>query len=406
MFNSIIKCTFKSAFPSYPIHCVEAQAIQAAVAQAKIAALAKLERRLDQSSCAPAIAANETARVWGDPHFEDPDGGKFDVQGEAGKIYQLLSDSGLQFNGRFDGVGNGITVVGETGLSVNGPRGTSQVQFSKEGRALLNGQPLQPGHMESLADGGHVLLSEDGKTLTLKSAEGYTITQKSAPDGLDIRVKTPLHGVASEGRMPGGLLGQTFDADKLARNSSDKQGAGAINGAVHQYEVPGGLYGNTVASMNQNPVFDAGQFIMNEATRIQNANQISESESKTKRLLDMMMMALRSGNIDLAMMIFSSLEANAATEMTKMLGEKLVKAQENRRALTANLAKAQDDKEKGQGEATKIGGQITDTNDSIQQLTQFIKEVAEQKNRTAEFTSNFLNSEHQTTMSLVRGMRG
>lgn len=63
------------------------------------------------------VAANEEGRIWGDPHFIGGDCGEYDVQGEAGKNYDLLPDSGLDLRGRFDewGSGTGLMIVGETG---------------------------------------------------------------------------------------------------------------------------------------------------------------------------------------------------------------------------------------------------------------------------------------------------
>ena len=43
---------------------------------------------LENGNKAPSamVAANETGRVWGDPHFEGGDGGKYDVMGKNRKI--------------------------------------------------------------------------------------------------------------------------------------------------------------------------------------------------------------------------------------------------------------------------------------------------------------------------------
>ena len=193
------------------------------------------------------VAANETGKVWGDPHFVGGDGDKFDVQGEAGKTYNLLSDKGLQVNGRFDKFNNdGLTVVGQTGIKVRGSDGqTSEVGLSKDGTATIDGQKMQEGQTYNLADGGTSTLN--GKKLTTTTGEGYTIEQDVAGSGnnsyIDMTVKTGKNGV-DNGRMPGGLLGQTFDADKIARNGKTgigAQGEGAIEGRVQDYET-GGLF--------------------------------------------------------------------------------------------------------------------------------------------------------------------
>jgi len=387
------------------------------------------------------VAANETGRIWGDPHFEEADGGKFDVQGEAGKTYNLLNDTGLQLNGRFDGAPGQTTVVGQTGLTLTGLRGSSQIQFDKQGQALLDQRAMRAGMMETLADGGHAHLSQNGKTLTIMSGEGYTITQEAKGHEMEIRVKSPNEGVASDARMPGGLLGQTFDADKSARNSREKQGEGAIAGTVRDYEVAGvfgtvspllqrGAAPETVTRVGQlfqnagatppltlphlNPVtgvpVDWNQsvtdqtldFMIGQGNRQTIFRQVADSNHKGDKLLQMLLAALQTGNIDLAMLLFSSVESREATQLTKALTQKLLEAQENRRRLTGQLT-SQD--KNAQNQTAQVQANVQEVNDTIQLLTTFIKDVNEQKNRTTEFASNFLNGEHQTTMSIVRGMK-
>ncbi|MEW5818562.1 MAG: hypothetical protein AB1782_00090 [Cyanobacteriota bacterium] len=157
------------------------------------------------------VAANEEARAWGDPHFIGADGQKFDFQGQAGKNYNLLSDSGLQFNGHFESYGNGKNVIGKTGLTVEGLGGYSSVDFNKEGVATVNGIKLRDGQSVRLADGGTASLH--GNQLSVTTAEGYTINETTNGTYLDVDVKSGQYGVGMDGRMPGGLIGQTFHPD-------------------------------------------------------------------------------------------------------------------------------------------------------------------------------------------------
>ncbi len=359
-------------------------------------ALSRLEHRSWASIPTPTsissspIAADESARIWGDPHFEDAYGGKFDVQGEAGKTYSLLTDTGLQFNGKFEAAGNQANVVGETGLTLWGPLGSSQIRFDKSGKAHLNGNALRPGSIENLAEGGSAHLSEDGKTLTLQTREGYTITQLAKGSEMEIRVTTPHEGVNGDQRMPGGLLGQTFNAQHQAHFSQGSQGEGAIQGQVKDYEVAAGIFGDFWARENE---------------RQKMGKQIQESNQQGDKLLALLMAALQSGNLDLAMLIFASLETRQSSEITQMLSQKLLEAQNQRRQLTSELANTQGQKDANTAQGTQIQAKIQDVNDSIQMLTTFIKDLADQKNRTIEFANNFLNNEHQSTMSVVRGMR-
>ncbi len=147
-------------------------------------------------------------------------------------------------------------------------------------------------------------------------------------------------------------------------------------------------------------------FFINEMNRLQGNQQNIDSNSKTDQLIHRMLMALQSGNIDMAMLIFSSLETNQSHQITQLLGQKLLDAQNQRRQLTSQLAGTQGQNNSNSGQMTQLQSNMQEVNDSIQMLTTFIKDIQDQKNRTVEFANNFLNSEHQTTMSIVRGMRG
>lgn len=184
------------------------------------------------------IAANEYGRIHGDPHFIGGDGGKYDVMGEDGKTYSLLTDTGLDFRGQFKDRGDGNTYVVETGLTVTGQDGSrSDINFKQDGTATINGQPMEQGRVYDLADGGTAKL--DGNTLAVTTAEGYTIQQQAIDNrNIDTDVYTGENGVGN-GQDPGGLLGQSFDADDVARNGSGEQGEGAIDGVVQDYETDG-----------------------------------------------------------------------------------------------------------------------------------------------------------------------
>lgn len=392
------------------------------------------------------VATNESGRIWGDPHFEGGDGGKFDVQGEAGKTYNLLSDTGLLLNGRFDPYGKGKTVVGETGLTLSGPQGITKisVQSRPEGKVTINGRVMTPGESLPTADGGRVTLSSDGKKLTVHTGEGYTIEQsikKSGPQGeLEIRVKTPSRGVARDGRLPSGLLGQTFDPDKLGRNSQDPQGNGAIQGQVEDYEVPAGVFGDPSPQVAPHPihVFGFHQFLkelgfsantplrypsqnpltfesVNWQTEIQQSylndilrdssrqakQQVFSQNQKINRLTHLLMLILRSGNISLAMMIFAHLEAKEANELNRTLVGKMQELQQQKRQLSSQITGQKNDAE-GMKNYQAIKIEIDSVNDDISVLQTFIRDVAQNKQQALELTNAFLTQEHETSMSIIR----
>ncbi|MFV0386013.1 hypothetical protein [Paracoccus sp. (in: a-proteobacteria)] len=167
-----------------------------------------------------------SGRIWGDPHFIGADGGKFDVQGKAGKTYNLLSDQGFQMNGRFDKWGDkGATAVGKVGITA----GSNYVSVDKSGAASVNGQALKDGERVSLRGGGYA--ERKGNDITVKKGE-WQVDFQAKGSHLDMDVKTK--NAIADGVKPHGLLGQTFDGDGIARNG-DKgkgaQGGGAIEHA-------------------------------------------------------------------------------------------------------------------------------------------------------------------------------
>ena len=185
-----------------------------------------------------------TARIWGDPHFIGADGGQFDVQGQAGKTYNLLSDRGFQMNGRFDAWGSGgATVVGEVGITA----GTNYINVEKTGKAVVNGHVLKDGERVALRGGGYA--EKNGSEVTVKSGE-WEVNFQTQRDHINMDIKT--QNAVADGVRPHGLIGQTFDGDGKARNG-DKgagvQGGGAIEdvhghiaragdtSAVKSYEV-------------------------------------------------------------------------------------------------------------------------------------------------------------------------
>ncbi|MDO5621564.1 MAG: hypothetical protein Q4G24_08860 [Paracoccus sp. (in: a-proteobacteria)] len=174
------------------------------------------------SSDAAPIAGK--ARIWGDPHFIGADGGKFDVQGQAGKTYNLLSDKGFQMNGRFDQWRNDPkqTVVGEVGITA----GSNYINVSKTGKAVVNGQELKDGQRVQLRDGGYA--EKRGKDVIVKKGE-WEVNFQTKGDHINMDIKTD--NAIADGVRPHGLIGQTFDGDGKARNGDSfagAQGGGAI----------------------------------------------------------------------------------------------------------------------------------------------------------------------------------
>lgn len=209
------------------------------------------------------VAPNETGTVTGDPHFRGGDGDIYDVQGVPGKVYDLLDDTNLNYNGKFEAWGNGgATVVSESAINVAGfgSDSFSSVSFNKSGVAKVNGHELQNGETVVLADGGTA--TKQGNVLTVKTAEGYTIKQTAMAGGyINSEVKTSALGVATDNRLPGGLLGQTFDPDHIAKRGTGNQGQGVIAGKVSDYETSLNKCGNVKLDANGRPIVERDPFL-------------------------------------------------------------------------------------------------------------------------------------------------
>ena len=182
------------------------------------------------------VAVNEHASYWGDPHVADPDRAdkdnkrqdSFVVKGDG--VFNLLSDNNINLNAqhkKYDAFG--IEVTDQIGLKIP----YANITFSAYGVPQLNGGALTTGQTVTLFDKTQV--TWDGTTLSVKSgsdgeydlAIGVVTSGNKNPDGsaikyLDTDVNTKSQGVGNDGRMPEGILGETFDADTAQNHALKK----------------------------------------------------------------------------------------------------------------------------------------------------------------------------------------
>jgi hypothetical protein len=174
------------------------------------------------------VAPNETARIWGDPHVEDADGGKYDFQ-EKG-VYNLLSDKGVMLNADFEGnKDDGPTYATQAGLVVAGHK----VIIQKDGTAIVhdgeNGEDvtLQDGQTRQLSDGSYITKKGNDVTVgtTEYKMEFATNQEHDNQKFMDIKISTKDGGVGLDGKNPTGLLGETFDAgtNQLTKPKQDPE---------------------------------------------------------------------------------------------------------------------------------------------------------------------------------------
>lgn len=392
------------------------------------------------------VAAGQQAKVWGDPHVTEADGGKFDFQGAVGKSYNLINDTGLILNATFQSYQGrqDMTTMGEIGGMVSGPNGTSMIRINAHNQppASVNGISVQPGGTVQLADGGSLSVSRDGKTITIATKEGYqnTITvQGSGGDAyLDYSLRSGAQGVGSDGRMPGGLVGHTFDADTLARNGktgSGAQGEGAIDGVYTDYEVPGGVLGLPQPQVLKNGAFpdlqitdpryqqyfgiptgtsasligpDQIQEMWNQVVNdslnqsmIQGSrNTANESAQKTKKMELLLQLALNSGNIDMAMLLISGLETRRANELAGTIMGRIQELQKERQAFVTDMSKKNQDPQ----EAARLNNMAGDKSTEISLLQTLLQDLMAQKNEAQQMASNYLKSKHETAQAILRNI--
>ena len=165
------------------------------------------------------------------------------MQGEPNTTFNLLTDKGLVYDGLFiPGDPPGVTLVGRTMLRLSSEGKQSLILFEpRKDIATIDGKPITASG-ESTADGG--VTYAKGKDIETRTAEGYLITQHFKKGGgpwpryIDAEVTTGSKGVSTDGVRPGGLLGQTFDADSDRRDGKrgkGAQGEGAIDGVYTDY---------------------------------------------------------------------------------------------------------------------------------------------------------------------------
>ncbi len=155
------------------------------------------------------VSAGNNGQVWGDPHFEGDDGGLYDVQGEAGHIYNLLSDYGLQVNALFvpwEGHA-GSTMVGAIGVRI----GNDLIQANLSGTDV-NGVELQAGGSRVI---GATTVEFDGEYTTVTTAE-YKLEFRRREGWMNIKLDAidPF----ADNIAPHGLWGLTVDGDADPRN--------------------------------------------------------------------------------------------------------------------------------------------------------------------------------------------
>lgn len=173
----------------------------------------------------PVIGVNSGSTIWGDPHFVGADGEKYDIKGEAGKTYNILSDKNLQLNAAFRAKESDQTLMGSIGATIKNEQGTHNIKFTEKGELSINNKVLKDGTYQL----GSSSVKKQGTDLTIKTPE-YEITSGLKSGELALNFKSS--NVAADGIMPHGFWGQTADGDGKKRDG--EEGSKAQGGGVLQ----------------------------------------------------------------------------------------------------------------------------------------------------------------------------
>ena len=136
------------------------------------------------------------------------------------------------------------------------------------------------------------------------------------------------------------------------------------------------------------------------SARLAQAEALSQ-DAKINRLVHLMMLAIRSGNISLAMMLFAHVETRSANQMTQILMKKVQALQDEKRKLTQEIQNQKSDSE-GAKKLQTLQNDVSQVNDDIAVLQTFIRDVAQNKQSSIELANAFISKEHETTMAVVR----
>lgn len=134
-------------------------------------------------------------KVWGDPHFKGANGHGYDIMGDPGKAYNLLTDGTIYVHGTMQLFGNNATTIASID---SGDVAGHKFRVDKDGNLTIDGKSVTK---DGSYLGGEV--TREGETVTIKTG-GNTVVVKDAGDHLDVDFKA--ENVAN----PTGMWGQSL----------------------------------------------------------------------------------------------------------------------------------------------------------------------------------------------------
>jgi len=188
-----------------------------------------------------------SAVVNGDPHFVGLGGQRFRIDGEPGKVYNLVSTADLQLNALF-GTSKGphnYTIIDEIGIRV----GNDTVFMSRWAHLRINNDPMGEVASQLLSDGESVVTRDMAKTNQGQTLRTKDFFLRIIPRGYEADLKEfKMFREGSE--EVHGLLGQTWSADKWPQSAfetemnNERAIFNILDGdSMDDYEVKDGLFG-------------------------------------------------------------------------------------------------------------------------------------------------------------------
>ena len=174
----------------------------------------------------PPVAADEQARIWGDPHIVEADGGKYDFDDKG--LFNVLKDQGVALNAQMSQGPGKTSVISKSGLTIGGrtvliePDGKVSIGYTDPN---ITTPPVTLANNQTvLLDNGYSV-TRNGAVVTADTTSGeYKIrfdTDESYKGYkyMNIDIWSKAGGVLSDGEEPAGLLGETFDDDDTPQTS-------------------------------------------------------------------------------------------------------------------------------------------------------------------------------------------
>ncbi|MBD9355883.1 hypothetical protein [Methylomonas albis] len=221
--------------------------------------------------------------VWGDPHYIDltnpsknPLERDFDVMGQAGKVFNILSDKQIQVNNLYKSSNvSGATMVGAVGIKLLDDFGEiHQIQYSTNSAPMLDGKMVKESEIKTVTmQGKKATVAYDAHVLKIETPEYKLKFTAQTDDSLDERIQIQPSGVLTDNVPPHGLLGQTADGDSNIRHGKTgdgAQGEGAIDYSYQKYQVVD-LFSDPDADINRFQILTTLSFDKEGITRIGHA---------------------------------------------------------------------------------------------------------------------------------------